>query len=197
MDELLKFLNSVYPFSDELTNHLQEILKRREFSEGEHLLKAGHVCENVYFVHQGLLRSYYHDKRDNEKNIWFMKEGDVVYAVRSFLDQIPSKEFIQALEDTTVYYISHRELEQIYEKYMIFNIHGRKLTQEYYKRSVEREDIMRMPEAIERYQYLLEHFPELVNRVPDKHLATFLRMTPVTLSRMRNNRMKRGPSNKI
>lgn len=197
MDELLMFLNSIYPLSNELKKHLEKILKPRELGEGELLLKAGHYCENVYFVNQGLLRSYYHDKRDNEKNIWFMKEGDVVYAVRSFLDQIPSKEFIQALEDTTVYYISHRELEQIYDEYMIFNIHGRKLTQEYYKRSVEREDIMRMPEAIERYQYLLEHFPELVNRVPDKHLATFLRMTPVTLSRMRNNRMKKVPSNKI
>ena len=196
MEELFFFLNSVYPLTEELRNHLNQILKQRDLAEGEYLLRAGHYCENVYFVYKGLLRSYYDNKRGVEINKWFMKRGDVVYAVQSFLDQVPSTEFIQALEESTVYYISHKELQKTYDEYLIFNIHGRKLTEEYYKRSEQRNDIMRIPEAIERYQYLLEHFPELTNAVPDKHLATFLRMTPVTLSRMRNNRMKKASEKK-
>lgn len=192
MDDLFRLLNSIYPMTTELAQHIKGILKVRELVKGQYLLKAGRICENVYFVGEGLLRSYFVTKSGKEDNKWFMKQNDVVFAVRSFLDQIPSKEFIQALKPTTVYYISHRELEETYSKFKDFNIHGRILAQEYYKRSEEREEIMRMPEAIERYNYMLEHFSEITNLLPDKHLASFLRMTPVSLSRLRNQRTTKG-----
>jgi CRP-like cAMP-binding protein len=195
MNELLYLLNSIHPLTEELREHLIDVLIWRDLLPGQHLLKVGQVCENVYFVNEGLFRSYYFNKKGVEVNKWFMTKGDVVFAVRSFLKQIPSTEYIQALQPSTVGYISHLELESIYEKHLTFNIHGRKLTQEYYMRSEEREEIMRMDDASDRYDYLLDHFSGLVNAVPDKDLASFLRMTPIWLSNLRNNRMKRGKRN--
>lgn len=121
-----------------------------------------------------------------------MRQGDVMYAIKSFLDQVPSIEYIQALVETTVYYITHKELQQVYAKYITFNVNGRILTEIYYKLSEERETILRMTEANDRYAYFLENFPELTNLVPDKHLASYLRMTPVSLSRLRNNKTTKG-----
>ena len=190
MEELINMLNSIYPLGEELKKHLLNMLQCRQLREGEYLLKAGRICENVYFVKNGLLRSFYKDKRDKEINFWFMSRGDVVYAIRSFLDQTPSMEFIQTLQDTTVYYISYKELQNTFKHHIAFNIHGRILTEKYYKLSVEREEIMRMPDAVDRYNYLVEHFPDLMNVVPDKYLATFIRMTPVTISRLRTQRFK-------
>jgi len=187
MNELFKLLNSIYPLTDELKEHLKDVLETRTFAEGELLLKAGHVCRHIYFVEEGLLRINFNNKKGNDVNKWFLMKGDVVYAVRSFLNQTISTESIQALEKTTVHYILYEQLQQIYKEHIIFYIHGLKLTEHYYKLSEERDEILRIPEARDRYHYLIEHFPELTNAVPDKHLATFLCMNPVTLSRARNN----------
>jgi CRP/FNR family transcriptional regulator, anaerobic regulatory protein len=96
------------------------------------------------------------------------------------------------LEETKIFYISYNELQATYQNHITFNIIGRKLTEKYYKLSVEREEIMRMPEAMDRYNYLIEHFSDLMNAVPDKHLASFIRISPVHLSRLRNKRTKKA-----
>lgn len=191
MEELFSFLNAVYPLTKELTCHLREILQFREFRAGDCLVKAGRTCDHVYFIIGGVLRSFYIDKNDKEINVWFMGKGDVVYAERSFLDKIPSTISIQVLEDTFAFCITREELYDIYDKHVTFNIHGRILTEKYYKQSLEREEIMRMSAAIDRYRYLIDHFPVLVNVVPDKHLASFLRMSAVHLSRLRNKRSRK------
>jgi len=191
VEELFILLNSIYPLPEEVKEHLKEILKWKQLSQGEYLLKAGHFCEHVYFVKKGLLRSYYLKDNKTEVNNWFMKQGDVVYAVRSFLLQIPSDEYIQVLEDAEFFYISQWELEKIYEEHIIFNIHGRKLTQKYYLLSEERSFIMRMNYARERYDYLFTHYPDLVNAIPDKDLATYLGVRPVTISRIRGSSAKK------
>jgi CRP/FNR family transcriptional regulator, anaerobic regulatory protein len=192
MNELFDFLNSVYPLTKELRDHLAEILEYKEFKAGDYLVKAGRLCEHVYFITSGFLRSFYNNEKGKEMNVWFMKQGDVVYAERSFLDHIPSAISIQALRNTGAFFISRDELNNIYDVHITFNIHGRKLTEKYYKQSLEREEIMRMHRASDRYNYLLEHFSDLANMAADKDLATFLRMTPVTISRLRNQRRKKN-----
>ena len=71
MEELFYMLNAVYPLPDDLRDHLFEIVKLKDFSKGEFLLKAGQVCQNVYFVRTGLLRCFVKDKQEKEINTWF------------------------------------------------------------------------------------------------------------------------------
>ena len=89
-----------------------------------------------------------------------MKEGDVIISVESFFNQTESKESIQALEDSVVHYITHRELEYMYKTFLEFNYNGRVLAQQYYIQSEQRLYSLRMHRASERYAYLLEHHPE-------------------------------------
>jgi CRP/FNR family transcriptional regulator, anaerobic regulatory protein len=184
MEELLQFLNQIYPLPTALMEELSPMIKRRLLHEKEYLLSAGEVCGNIYFIRKGMLRCYY--LRDTkEVSAWFMKETDTIVSVESFYDQIPSYEFIQALEDCELYYISFAQLEEIYSKYLEFNVVGRILTTRYLKMWTRQLRYLRSLSALERYQELLAKEPELLLRVPLKLLASYLDMEPETLSRMR------------
>jgi len=185
MDNLIKFLHSVYPMSPVLEDHLRSILKTKQLKKKEFLLKAGTTCKNVYFVQQGLLRCYYLDD-GNEICKWFMKEGDVVYSVRSFLRQTASNEYIQALENCELYYITYNELQDIYERFLEFNVQRGKLTENYYLMSDFREDLLRLKKSIDKYKCLLENYPELLNRVPTQYMASYIAVSHSTMFRLKS-----------
>lgn len=185
MQKLLGFIDTIYPLSEPLKEHLYSVFKQKALRKKEYLLKAGHVCRHIYFIENGLVRCFYL-KDDIEVSSWFMKGGDVIASVESFFSQTPSYESIQALEDTTVFYLEHRELEAIYRKFIEFNFVGRILLQKYYMLSEQRLYSLRMQRSQERYDYLLEHHPELILRVPAKYLASYLGITEVTMSKIKS-----------
>jgi CRP-like cAMP-binding protein len=183
MNELLAYLWSIHPMSPELQAHLHSILRVQECKKKTLLLDIGQICRNIYFVESGLFRCYYLNK-GKEVCSWFMKEGDVIASVGSFYSQKPGYERIQALEPCRVHYISYEELQEIYLRYPEFNFIGRVLTEKYYKLWDQRLHLLQMDRVKERYQYLLEHHPELERRVPRRDLASWLGVTLETLSRM-------------
>ena len=83
MKELLLYLNSIYPLSHGLEDHLTAILRLKELPRKTYLLKAGHVCRNICFIKSGLLRCFYL-RDNNEVSSWFMKEGDVIVSESFF-----------------------------------------------------------------------------------------------------------------
>lgn len=182
MQELLAKLNSVQPLSTGLQEHLKDILKVKEFTKEQFVLRPGRICENIYFVGKGLVWIYY-ENDDSEICSWFLKEGDIAISVVSFFNQVPSFESIQALEDTEVYYITYNELESIYREYPEFNVVARKLQQYYYVLKELRGYSIFSKKAEERYQYLHQYHADLIDRIPDKYLAAYLGMNPSTFSR--------------
>lgn len=184
MEQLLNYLNSIYPLSPELAEYLKNILKFTELVKKEYLLKAGRTCENVWFIEKGLARCFY-VKDDVELSSWFMKEGDVIFSVKSFYTQKPSYESIQLLEDSSLYYVTYKELQYIYNNFLEFNFVRGVLTEKYYMLSEERTYSIRMQKAHERYNYLLEYHPDLIQRVASKYLASYLGISEETLSRIR------------
>ncbi|MES1250328.1 MAG: Crp/Fnr family transcriptional regulator, partial [Chitinophaga rupis] len=179
--ELFGMLNALQPLSTALTDHLYSVLKERQFSKKEFLLREGQISSNVYFVLEGAIRAYYINPKGEEITNWFMKEGDVIFSVESFLERIPSYEYIVALEDCTTYYISYAELQSIYNKFPEFNFHGRVLTEKYYKQSLQREYLIKKKTSLERYQLLLENEPHLLAMASLQDIATYLGMTPEVL----------------
>lgn len=187
MEELLAFLNSIYPLSDKLTEYLSANLKTKNLSKKDFLLKIGHTSKDICFINKGLLRCFYLIE-DKEVSSWFMKEGDVILSVESFFNQTVSYEAIQALEDCTLYYITHDELQFIYRNFMEFNFVGRVVLQRYYTLSEQRLYSMRMQKAPERYKYLMKHHSDLILRVPSKFLASYLGITEVSLSNLKKEK---------
>jgi CRP-like cAMP-binding protein len=187
MEELILYLESIHPMSDELKLHLSKVLKVKKLAKREFLLKAGHISRNICFISLGLLRCFY-NKDSHEVSSWFMKKGDVIVSVESFFAQKESYESIQALEDAVLLYVTYDELQYLYRNFLEFNFIARVLLEKYYTLSEQRLYSMRMQRAQERYAYLLEHHPELVLQVPSKYLASYLGIQEETLSRIRSRK---------
>jgi CRP-like cAMP-binding protein len=197
MEEILAFLKSIYPLlSEECLTFLRSVVKKRILKRNEYVLLPGEVCRNLYFIKKGLMRCYYVlDGR--ELTDWVFSENAAVVSVDSFYDQVPSDEFVQALEPCELYYISFDNLELAYRCYVEFNFVGRVLTLKYLRIWHDLVRKIRALEAEERYNLLVKEQPELVLRVKQKVLATWLDMHPGTLSRLRSKlkkltRVKRG-----
>ena len=189
MEELLSFLNAIgtaegWPLSPACVAYLQKIIKSRTLARGEFLLSAGEVCENLYFIKSGLLKCFYM-LHGAEVSDWFFGELQTVVSIDSFYDQVASLDFIQALEDCELFYITYAELAYLYRNFVEFNVVGRVLTNKYLRIWHRQARNIRMLTAEERYLLLLKTDSELMNRVPVKDMASYLDMSRETLSRMR------------
>lgn len=186
MEELIKSLNSIHPLSPAAIEYFRINLKTKKLHKKDFLLKIGRVNEDIYFIHQGLLRCFYLID-DKEINSWFMKEGDVMISVDSFFRQSTSYESIQAVEDSIVYFITYTELQFLYKNFSEFNFIGRVLTEHYYTLSERRLHSIRFKSARKKYAHLMKYHPELILRVPSKYLASYLGINEFTLSKIKGN----------
>lgn len=184
MTNLLNFLTSIHPISPKTIEFLSGTLKVKTLPKNTIMLKEGQICDSIYFIESGLVRSYYF-KDDTEISSWFMKEGDVIISVESFYSQSPSKEYIQTLENTTVFGISYQDLSFLYHNYPEFNFIGRVLTEKYYRKSEERLHNMRKQKGISRYEFFRDNEPDLVQRVQSRYIASYLGLNMETLSRLK------------
>lgn len=187
MEDLLTFLNSVYPLEKDSVEFLMENVKWIEIPQKKFLLKAGRICHNIYFIKKGILRCF-HIKNDDEVSSAFMSERELILSVESFFNQKVSKESIQALEDCFLFYISFEELQFAYQHFPDFNSLGRILTEKYYQLSKQTLYSLRMQRAQEKYLFLLNHSPHIIQRVPLKYIASYLSITEETLSRVRSRK---------
>jgi len=186
MDLIIKMFSSITPVSNGLATFLLDNLELTNLKKNTLLLREGQVCNKIYFIIEGLVRSYY-ILDDTEITGWFMKEGDLIISVKSFYTQTPSEEYMQAIEDCTLYSLSHEKLFEAYKLYTEFNYIGRVLTEKYYIKSEERLFALRKQKGKKRFEIFRETQPELIQRVPSKYIASYLGLNVETLSRVKHH----------
>jgi CRP-like cAMP-binding protein len=185
MTNLFAFLDQLSPLSAELREYLQKVTVFEKFPKKAHLLQAGTINKKVYFIIKGIVRCYTKDDDGQEKNIWFLREGDVIAPTEGFNKQTITDEYMQALEPCTAYSIHFSELENIYRLFPEFHLHGRRLAVQYSLLWYTLFKQLKIRSAEERYLFLVKNFPELITRVQNQHLASFLGIGTWTFSRMR------------
>lgn len=184
---LIDYIGSMYPLTKEIRDYIRQHTYARKVPKGKFLLKQGEVCGHYYYIYKGVLRSFL-KFGTKEITIWINPENEITTSIRSMTATRPSDENIQAIEDCELVVISYEAMEGIYEKFPELNMVGRKLLQEYYAASEERVYICRIPDARSRYQHFIDTRPELINRIPLKHIASYLGITLETLSRLRSRK---------
>jgi hypothetical protein len=110
---------------------------------------------------------------------------ETVVSIGSFYDQVPGVDYIQALQDSVLYYVTYDELNYLYRTFIEFNVVGRALTNKYLRIWYQQARNIRMLTAEERYKYFLRMQPELVGILSVQDLSSHLDMARETLSRMR------------
>ena len=163
---------------------LGSILVPMKFQKGDTILEEGTVCRDLYFVEKGMVRQYYYkNKKDVTEHFSF--EGRIVFCIESFLKQEPSRLIVEALENTQLYAIPYDGLHNLLERNREIEILCRKIMEHVAISSQQHADSQRFENAAERYERLLREKPEIILRAPMVHIASFLQMTPETLSRVR------------
>lgn len=149
------------------------------------LLRAGEVCATYAFVTQGCLRSYSLTAEGHEHTLQFAPEDWWISDLYSLLTQEPSTLSIDALEDTQVLLLDQADLETIYARCPVFERYFRLLMQSRYVVLQARVNAALSQTAAEKYQHFLRKYPNLVQRVPQHIIASYLGLTPESLSRVR------------
>ncbi len=183
--QLLERLNSLNPMSEELADKIISVTKTIDYPAGTYILKEGQTCTRACMIGKGLARSYYIND-GKEITSRFMDEGFIITSWISYYTQKPGNEFIQTVEDCTLLCIDHADIQKVYKQFPEFNIIGRKQTEYAFYQAELRTQMLRKHTAEERYKFFIEQQPSLLQRVPLKHIATYLGMNEETLSRVRS-----------
>ena len=158
---------------------LESILIPMRFQKGDFILKEGEVCKNIYWVVKGLVRQFY-IKNGKELTEYMAVENTMFMSIES-LQQI------HALEPTIVFALPKDKLEREAVRNVNIQMLYRKILEESLILSQVRADMLRFESAPERYAKLVKRAPQLVLRAPLVYIASYLQMTPETLSRVRTS----------
>jgi CRP-like cAMP-binding protein len=176
--------------SDEIA-YFTSILKVRKIRKRQYLLQAGDISLHENFVNKGCLRAYTIDPQGEEHIVMFALEGWWVSDLYSFLTNTPATQNIDALEDSEVFSIERSDLDILYEKVPKFNKLFLKLLQNAFVAHQRRIIASISQTAEEQYLDFIKRYPSIEQRVPQHQIASYLGISPETISRIRKNQSRK------
>lgn len=186
-DELLKCISENGVLSDEEIEAAYNASQIRTYEKGTILLRAGEIARECYYTLEGCIRQYY--LRDGEeKTTFFYTEGQTIASLTG-AKKMPSQFYLSCVEDTTLSVLTFEKEEELYKKYPRVESISRTGAQELLRHYQEMLAAYITSSPEERYLNLLENRPELLNRVPQYQLASYLGIKPESLSRIRKRIM--------
>ncbi len=184
MKVLIKNIRKYIELTDEESELVKKLFSAKSVKQGETILEEGRICNSLYFVSKGLLRHYINDD-GKELNIHFSEENTFVCDYNSFIDQTKSEKTIEALEDTDLYVISRDNLQQFYDNTSFGDRFGRLLLENIFTSVIKHIISVHRDTAEQRYLNYIQNFNHLQQRIPQFHIASFIGVTPQSLSRIR------------
>ncbi|MDR3142880.1 MAG: Crp/Fnr family transcriptional regulator [Tannerellaceae bacterium] len=175
----------VFPLSNNDVEKLASILIRTELKKNEIFLREGEISNQMYFVQSGLIRQYYY-KNGRDLTEHFACENNIFINIESYLLQEPTHLIIEALEPTVLYGIPYRQLSVLMAEYRDISVLYQRFVEQILISVQQKIDSFRYETANERYYRLLKERPEIIKRAPLVHIASYLLMSPETLSRVRS-----------
>ncbi|SRR5690554_1000842 len=176
-----------------LQRHIDELegfIVTRTFEKGEVLLEKGQISRYVFFVEEGLLRFFSISKEGKEHIIQFAPEGWFVTERNSICYNEPSEYYIDACERTTVALLNQEFIDKASELSPQFRSYNERLLQNHIRQLQKRINLLIGANAEERYLDFIKLYPDLTLRVPQWMIASYLGVTPESLSRVRKNLVK-------
>lgn len=187
--DLKKFISGYVTLSDVELEDIAAKFKSKVVKKNDYLLKQGNVCKDLVFVQKGCLRLYY-VKDDIEVSVWFAFQRSSAIEISSFISEKPSNYFLQAIEDSEVLYLPKAELNKLYQYQPKMQEMMRNFWEDVILNLINRFTALQTDSAEKRYLDLLDK-PDYFETIPQKYLASFIGVTPTSLSRIRKQISKR------
>ena len=184
-DLYFKKFNEKVPLTGEEEELIKSFLTTKKLRKKQYLLQEGDICKTIAFVEKGALREYTLDENGNEHIVQFALEGWIISDLYSFLTGEPATYNIDALEDSELVLITKSSYEELlkkvpkYETYTRLNITGAYIAMQ------KRLTSTISASSEERYSAFNAIYPDIVQRVPQHMIASYMGLTPETLSRIR------------
>ena len=185
---LKKFISKYVNLSDVELEEISNKFKSKVVKKNNYLLKEGNTCKDLVFVQKGCLRLYYL-KDDIEVSVWFAFQQSSAIEIYSFISGNPSNYFLQAVEDTEVLYLPKTELNKLYLYQPKMQEMMRNFWEDVILNLINRFTALQKDSAEKRYLDLLNK-PDYLETLPQKYLASFIGVTPTSLSRIRKQIIK-------
>jgi CRP-like cAMP-binding protein len=167
------------------------LLKPRQLIKKNFILKEGQICKYINFVNSGTLRAYYMDKEGRESTIMFAVTDWWITDMYCFVNRLPAMLNIEAVENSSIFQLQKDHLDTLLLKVPKFERFFRVLMQNAYIREQLRVIQNLSLTAEQRYDNFLSKYPQVVKKVTQKQIASYLGITPEFLSTIRGNKSKR------
>lgn len=163
---------------------LKKRIREVSYPKGHILLRANKVETDIYFIKKGIVRAYAQTP-DNEITFWFGQEGDTVISMKSYVENQKGYEDVELLDNCDLYQLKIQDLHQLFNQDIYLANWGRKFAEQELIKTEERLISRQFRTASQRYSELLQTNPTLIQRVQLGHIASYLGITQVSLSRIR------------
>lgn len=150
-------------------------------------LETGKIANRLAYLRSGMMRSFFYDDQANEFTTHFFKQGTVVISMKSFNDQVPSRENIIAMEDCEIDVITHRRMLELMDVVPAWRQIAKDVDEFKYNSLMNRSIQLQTLSASERYQLFVKKHPDILQKVALKHIASYLGIDIATLSRIRRS----------
>lgn len=180
---LKTFIANYVTLSDAEMDSIAGKFSSKTIKKNDYLLREGQVCKDIIFVQQGCLRLY-NISNEIETSVWFSFEHSSAIEIASFISEKPSSYFIQAIEDSEVLLLPKSELNKLYTTHPKMQEMMKNFLEDVVLNLINRFTALQQDTAEKRYIDLLSK-PAYLQKIPQKYLASFIGVTPTSLSRIR------------
>ncbi len=180
-----EYIKNVVSLSDNEVKELLAYFHKIKLNKGDFLFQQGDVCNKIFFMENGLARIFYYSEGGKDVTAWFSDAKSFITAIDSFQQKIATRDNCELLEDSVLYMISMDELERLLNQnphFALIAIHFfRKITNDLVDFIVS----IKFQSAKEKYASLIQQHPHIFQRVSSLQIASYLGISPETLSRLR------------
>lgn len=186
--EFIRFINNFSKFSTTQLALFNSVVKTQNVSKNEYFIRAGDKPEKFAFVNKGIFRVYCISKDGNEKTMAFRSEGQFIAAYTPLLFDQNVWYYIQALTDCNIYYLSISDYQKLSSNHISWQVLEKNYIVSLFKEKEERERSLLMDCAETRYKSFIKDNKELAKRIQQNYIASYLGITPVSLSRLKSKK---------
>ncbi|WP_295792669.1 Crp/Fnr family transcriptional regulator [Mucilaginibacter sp.] len=185
--QLLQYFKNYFPLNEEEEERLQVHFTERNVKRRGFILQQGEVCRHFTFVVSGCFKMYAVDSKGNEHNLQFAAENDWITELDSFYSEKPAEVYIEAIEPSVILQIKRPDLIRLYTTEHKIDHNFRVIIENKFIELQKRVLQSISSTTEERYQYFLNQYPKLSQRIPNTQIASYLGITPEFLSKVRKN----------
>lgn len=182
---LKSYFNYVSPLSDQTWDEIEPLFQRGMLAQHEHFINANETASKIAFLESGLVRAYFISKEGKEYNKQFFVAPSTIGAYTSLLTDTPNQIPQQAMTDCVIWTLKYSEITGRYDTCPDLERLARKMAEHYFLQKEKKELEIVLLNATERYKIFQKEFPGIEQYMAQYHVASYLGITPIQLSRIR------------